>query len=327
MIDTRRCTYDKILNYLAARMSRGRDRAARGMPTRLVIEPSSICNLKCAICPHGRGDLKRAKVIMPFDMYRTVTDEAARYLFGITFAGMGEPLLNPDLARMIAHAHGRGIYTQVFTNLLPLNRPAAEGLVRAGLDRIIISLDSATPETYSKMKSLDGFDRLTANWALLRSCRADLKKSLPRISVSFVATKYNKDEIPEAEKIARRIGCEEFFVKSVNLCNAGQGPASFSSSDLPVAGHNRYDFNKAGRNARPLCPWVWNSSMIYANGDVGPCCFDTAAENVLGNITRHTLGEIWNGRAFQDFRAAAIRDLNSIPICKACTSKYGRSKT
>ena len=65
------------------------------------------------------------------------------------FYFQGEPLLNKDLPQMIREAHEAGLYTIVSTNAQALTPQMAEALVQAGLDRIIISMDGLTEETYS----------------------------------------------------------------------------------------------------------------------------------------------------------------------------------
>jgi hypothetical protein len=54
-------------------------------------------------------------------------------------------------------------------------------------------------------------------------------------------------------------------------------------------------------NFRESCIIGWFSMMIRSDGTVGPCCM--LQHKQLGNIFRQPVAEIWQGPAYQQFRA------------------------
>ena len=64
------------------------------------------------------------------------------------FYFQGEPLLNKELPEMIKAASKEGIYTIVSTNALAITPLLAEQLMKAGLSRIIVSIDGLSEESY-----------------------------------------------------------------------------------------------------------------------------------------------------------------------------------
>jgi MoaA/NifB/PqqE/SkfB family radical SAM enzyme len=75
----------------------------------------------------------------------------------VTFSG-GEPLLHPDLDRLIAHVRSRGMIAGMITNGYLLTPQRVNQLNDAGLDHMQISIDNAMPDEVSK-KSLKVLDK------------------------------------------------------------------------------------------------------------------------------------------------------------------------
>src|SRR5208283_4126876 len=70
----------------------------------------------------------------------------------------GEPLLHPDLDRIVAHIRKRGMIAGMITNGYLLTAERIERLNRAGLDHLQISIDNVKPDEVSK-KSLKVLDK------------------------------------------------------------------------------------------------------------------------------------------------------------------------
>src|SRR6185369_3770715 len=129
--------------------------AFREYPSKLFVETTSRCNLNCVMCPKQNwsgsgadGDLEPAT----FDTLK----EAFPHLEALVLNGIGEPLLNPHLERFITQAKqsmpGQG-WIGFQSNGLLLNNLRAISLVAAGLDRICLSMDGASPSTFSAIRA------------------------------------------------------------------------------------------------------------------------------------------------------------------------------
>src|SRR5205085_11652965 len=75
----------------------------------------------------------------------------------ITISG-GEPLLHPELDRIIAHVRRRGMIAGMITNGYLLTVDRIRRLNRAGLEHLQISIDNVVPDEVSK-KSLKTLDK------------------------------------------------------------------------------------------------------------------------------------------------------------------------
>src|SRR5918999_310832 len=115
--------------------------------------PIRRCNLSCAYC--NEYDDHSSPVPTP-DVLRRVDLLAALGTGIVTMSG-GEPLLHPDLDQILRHVRSRGMIATVITNGYLLTRARIEGLNRAGLDHLQISIDNVLPDEVSK-KSLKVLD-------------------------------------------------------------------------------------------------------------------------------------------------------------------------
>ena len=91
---------------------------------------------------------------MDWSLYEKILTDAVE--FGIKKMQLhfqGEPLLNKRFSDMVRAAKAQGLYTQAFTNGLPLTREKARKIIHAGLDSLRFSVGGATQATYEKKSS------------------------------------------------------------------------------------------------------------------------------------------------------------------------------
>jgi MoaA/NifB/PqqE/SkfB family radical SAM enzyme len=132
---------------------------ARGLlstdhPVLAHVIPMRRCNLACAYCNEFDDHSKPVSV----ETMRQRLDRLADLGTSITTISGGEPLLHPDLDRIIAHVRCRGMIAGLITNGYLLTADRVKRLNRAGLDHLQISIDNVLPDEVSK-KSLKVLDR------------------------------------------------------------------------------------------------------------------------------------------------------------------------
>ena len=67
------------------------------------------------------------------------------------------------------------------------------------------------------------------------------------------------------------------------------------------------------------CRFPWNSVCIYPNGDLSPC--PDFPDYMVGNVTRDSFSQIWNGESFRQFRKV-LAEKGRFPICSICCHLY-----
>src|SRR4051812_31146481 len=123
-----------------------------GIPISITFEPTTSCNLRCPECPSGKREFTRPTGMLQTDFFRTTIDELHKEISYLVFYFQGEPFLNPQFLEMVNYASSKKIYTATSTNAHYLNDENARKTVESGLDRLIISIDGTTQETYEQYR-------------------------------------------------------------------------------------------------------------------------------------------------------------------------------
>jgi MoaA/NifB/PqqE/SkfB family radical SAM enzyme len=123
-------------------------------PVLAQIVPMRRCNLACGYC--NEYDDFSAPVPLE-EMNRRIDKLAELGTTVITISG-GEPLLHPDLEKIIQRIRQHGIISTLISNGYLMTRERIEKLNQAGLDHLQISIDNVLPDEISK-KSLKVLDK------------------------------------------------------------------------------------------------------------------------------------------------------------------------
>ena len=123
----------------------------------LFIEITNACNFKCTWCPDDvmdrrRGFMKKEKV---FRVLEEVAEKRSWLgpLYPVKLHQMGEPMLHPDLAAIVAHAESRGVPIELNTNCGLITQEKLDGLYRAGLTSLILSYQTPDLESFKTRKA------------------------------------------------------------------------------------------------------------------------------------------------------------------------------
>lgn len=312
-----------------------RDRLS-GRPYMLLVDPTNVCNLKCPLCPTGRGDLPLKNGKMPLDSFRAFIDQIAPHTLKIMLYNWGEPFLHKDILEMIAHAHKRRIATALSSNLNRLPKAGAEAVVRSGLDDMIVSCDGLSQETYETYRVGGKLEDVLANMRAIAETRKRLGRKSPVIEFQFLVFEHNEHEVPEVERTARANGADFVRVMPpyIGKNKAGIQPArdpyfrrNYSEEDEPDPFERDADLDTlAARNPPPLsCFWPWRSMVVNWNGQADPCCFKNYHQP-FGNVFEQPFDEVWNNDIYRYSRrwiaGKAQNDSRFRIVCRGCKG-YG----
>jgi MoaA/NifB/PqqE/SkfB family radical SAM enzyme len=124
------------------------------------IVPMRRCNLACAYC----NEYDKTSDPVPTAEVMAWLDKLAELKTEIVTISGGEPMLHPDIELIIAGIRERGMIAGLITNGYFLQVERIEGLNRAGLQFLQISIDNVKPDEVSQ-KSLKVLDRKLQNLA------------------------------------------------------------------------------------------------------------------------------------------------------------------
>jgi len=179
--------------------------ASRRTPTKLFVEVTSRCNLFCAMCPKqapGGRDRDGDLAAPLFERLAPAFPTAETLVLN----GVGEPLLHAGLEGFVERARRdlpASSWVGFQTNGQLVTARRAGSLVGAGVDRICVSADAVTPETFSRLREGGTQTAVESALARLHQAAREAGRRL-ELGVEFVAMRDNVDELPALVRWAGR---------------------------------------------------------------------------------------------------------------------------
>lgn len=270
------------------------------------IELTNICPFRCQFCPRGvEGKMKRPTGMMDFALFERILDqlhpEQAKWR-AMELHHLGESLVHPEVDRFIAAAARRGLPTEMSCNPSMLKGDLGARIVDAGLRRIVISLDGVDNETSTLIRGPAArYDKAERNLEALLA-HASSKPDPPAIVIQMIDLAKNRHQRQAFLARWGRTGLP--FVRAYVKDLDGPDPDTGESSKTPVS---------------YLCSYPWRSVVVLWDGRVVPCCRDSDAALVLGDLKEKTLEEIWSGDEVKKLRAdLRSRSVACGHLCDGC---------
>ncbi len=315
----RKKTRSAFDNFLLAHYERAlRVEQVRSRPFVLLLDPASVCQLQCPMCPTGLENAKRVghnrtqyrtRCLLSRPLFDAILAELGEVLYFVHLYNWGEPLLNKDLTYFIRELVRRDIAVDTNTNLsLPLSDRAIDELIDSGIDRIEASIDGFSQETYERYRIKGRFELARDNLVKLAAARDRLGRHT-QIVWNFLVFRFNEAEIEPTRRFCEDHGIE--FVRRDAFISE-ELRAEFLPSyregevleDFFVQQKKTFIPESIAARPEQSCGWHYYYSVINADGSVSPCCIPWESDWDLGVVepggTR--FADIWNGAALQASR-------------------------
>lgn len=291
-----------------------------GLPISIAIEPTTSCNLRCPECPSGKREFTRPTGMLDPVFFRKCIDDLKSHLLFLTFYFQGEPYLNPNFLELVSYASKNKIYTSTSTNAHYLNDENAKQTILSGLDKLIISIDGTTQESYESYRVGGSLVKVLEGAKNIVKWKKVLNSSTPLVVFQFLVVKPNEHQIEEVKQLAKEIGVDEVKFKTAQVYDFENG-----NELIPLnPEYSRYRKNRDGKyeiknELLNHCWKLWHSSVITWDGRVVPCCFDKDASHQFGSLKSASFAEVWRNEKYEKFRLALLSSRSEIDICKNCT--------
>src|SRR3990172_9353320 len=172
--------------------------ALRHHPTKLFVEVTTRCNLRCAMCVKQAPGQGLAEGDMTEDTFARLAPALTR-LDALVLNGIGESLLHPRLEQFIEAAKpampSRG-WIGFQTNGQLLGRERALSLVKAGVDRVCISADAVSPQVFRALRKGGKQEAVETAFSALHDAARHCGRAIS-LGVEFVAMRDNVHQLPE----------------------------------------------------------------------------------------------------------------------------------
>ena len=273
-------------------------------PSYFEIETVNACNARCPMCTIDDWD--RRDGLMADSLFEKIADEIAEHdtVKRVQLFRDGEPLLDKKLASRTKMLKDRGVKkVGISTNAALLTREKSDALIEAGMDEVILSIDSLDAKTYEAIRPPLKFDTVFQNVLGFIEAR-NAASSTCQAWVRMIRQEANRNEWPAFERYWRGRLRHTDRVDFRNIHNWGSQLVHFK----PIA----------SANTEKPCVALWSLMVVFAHGDVPMCNVDYNNKHPLGNLRDNTIAELWNSRE-QGRRRQLHLDGDRKSICKGCT--------
>jgi cyclic pyranopterin phosphate synthase len=177
------------------------------------------CNLRCFYCmpEHSYQWLPR-KDVLSFEEISVLVDSFCA--LGVTRLRLtgGEPLLRHDLDRLVKMLSEKpAIQDLAMTTNGVLLEERLDDLLKAGLGRVTISLDTLKRDRFSKLTRRDDLPKV------LRAIEATASKGVPDLKIDTVVMRgVNDDELFDMIDYGRSVNAEVRFIEYMDVGGATQ---------------------------------------------------------------------------------------------------------
>jgi len=318
----------------------------------LRLNPSSVCNLNCRMCPNSYT-VKDKKTMTFTDFKRILDSTKAKRL---TLVGSGETFFNPEIIDILNYAGEKCSWFSTTTNFTIVG-DIIEDIIHSNLDVVKISIDGATEDTYNRIRRGAEFDTIVDNIASLVEAKTRLHSERPYIRFNYVVQYDNYKEIDTIVELAHDLGvtnivflmvrtsCQELMdipyeelitkMKKANELTKKFGIWSNLERllvDLQIIQWGKYaEYCNTMKTCRQEkfyeCIYPWLSAYIDVHGTVTPCCSYRvfSKRDRYGNALKDEWKDIWNGAKFQYLRYNIKNRLDISPSCLDCNGFSMRS--
>lgn len=277
-------------------------------PYCIFIDPSNACNFKCGFCMNSRI---KSPTMMSFILFKKLIndlDEFESPVKTIRLYGFGEPLLNPYFPKMVeyAKASSKVLEVDTTTNASQLTPSLTNDIVNSGIDRINISIEAMNTVAYRKFtrnKDVD-FPTIVNNVErLYTSKKPD----------TIIFVKINGDYLTAQEQMDFR----SIFGQISDGCDIEHTMNCWRDTEIQV----NEEVGIYGQELKEVqvCPYIFYSFFIHADGDASACFLDWNKKLVIGDAKNESLKSLWDDKLLWHLRNTMLKqERKNHPICYNC---------
>jgi radical SAM protein with 4Fe4S-binding SPASM domain len=257
--------------------------------------------------------------MIELDMVENIMAQMGKWLVYVNLYFQGEPYLHEGMHDLVRECKKNGVYTSTSTNAHHLNPNRAREIVASGLDRLIISIDGTTQETYSAYRVGGSLEKVLEGTRNVLKARKSLGDGTPLVVWQFLVVKPNEHQVEEIKSLAKKYKVDEVVIKTAQIDDPHDDHPLLTSS--PAL--NRYDKDphsgrwKLRNPMKNECWRMWSGCVITWDGKIVPCCFDKDANHEMGGVD--DIETVWSGKPYKDFRQVIFSDRKSIKMCTNCS--------
>lgn len=306
-------------------------------PKQLEIEVTTACNLRCTICEHTYWTQKPRH--MTFEQFQRVVDQFPG-LKWVGMTGIGSGFLNPDYMKMLRFLkEERRCFVEFFDHFFLLKESISRELVRIGVNKVWVSLESASRDSYNRIRVGSDFDTVLNNIRSMMRVKRELKSPIPELWFHFIINAHNVDEMEDYVELVADLAKEEkglsapiiYWTRLLSFAEVQDlvaVPSRARMSEIQRMCRDRGIFAVLNENVvcdKPMSSCTkWNEPFVLVSGHLQPCCALNEAndrpyqeEHAFINVLEADFRDWWRSPRKEEFIRNLRRGVVN-PVCKNC---------
>ncbi|MGV8118494.1 MAG: radical SAM protein [Candidatus Xenobiia bacterium LiM19] len=274
----------------------------QNIPSRIYVDVTNACPLRCLHCCSGSGESYQDELTLA-EIKGIVEQTAEMSIKNIVFSG-GEPMLRADLFDILEYTRSKDLAITLLTSGVLIDRNAARSIAGLGI-RVKISIDGVTDVSHDFLRGEGCFERTVEALMLLRSARVENR------SVHFTAHRMNFDDMMKLPDFLPSVGIRNIVVGTIKPSGRAREhePLLIPSVLYPYFKQKVNELSRCSSITIQTftdrgwegfgCPATCNKFGITAYGRATTCVF--FEDRFLGgSIREHSLRELWEQYQAQD---------------------------
>ena len=313
-------------------------------PFMFELEVTTKCHLRCIMCEHthwGRDEYGNRD--LSFEDFKRIIDQFPR-LNWINVTGEGTAILNKDFSKMLRYLKSKGIYVTFVDCFDRLDEKTMREWIELGVDKISISIDGATKETYEAIRVGAKFDRVISNIRRFIELKKELNSPIPELCFRYVFMKNNWREMIQFVELIHSLGDSRWVGEGSMIEFVGL--LEFENTKELVYEPPADAMSAVNKRAKELGVWVvwdnphldaslkppmrecvaWTEPYIMIGGYVVSCCAVLMSnqrpflrEHSFGSVLAEDFRDIWYSERYRRFKTMVGREKGEVPIlCQGC---------
>ena len=304
-------------------------------PLVFYLEPTSVCNLFCPMCPVAMGvsEYQYSEKFLDLNWVDSLL-EPLSFALRCFLSGGGEPFLHPRFLELAERVKELGLEVILNTNGTLIDSSLARAIVELELDCLSFSIDAVEEEKYSRLRQGAQLEQVRQAIAYLQGEKRRQGKVKPYINMQFTLYQENYDQLLKVVDFASELGINHLVIEPLSPIFSFDSKYQefFQAQYLPAENQLLLELKNLQKKAKekglifsshyleekePInfpCPQPWINFGIRTNGRVFLCC--GTAEN-MGSITEKDFSTLWNGEKYRFVRERVAQD-NYPDFCQLC---------
>lgn len=269
---------------------------------KVYIEITNICNLHCSFC----SPVTRKKEFITLDNINHIFNEIKYYTDYIYLHVKGEPLLHPEIDKIIDLANNYNLKVNITTNGTLLKEKIQLLLDKPNLNKLNISLHSENDKENYLDEIFEVRDKYLKD-----------KTVIYRLW-TLNNGKFDNNSQEIVEKIINHYKLSTDIVDNIHNKNNIN-----IDKNLYIDKDNEFEWPSLNNNVESngYCFALKTQIAILVDGTVVPCCLDSDGKIPLGNIYKESFKDIVEGEKFNTLKKSFEDRKPSSELCRKCTFK------